>query len=193
MYSPGSGYFLWPFLPHSYFFHFMIKYDRGHKKIWGRQFQSGRFILYSPKRGISATKMVITDYLIETHSFFECPLQKLRLYDDIEIFYRYIPNKRIICYWICYNRKKTVKNSWFFPAFSHFQKWSFLFFWTSYHKMRVLMISKTDRSIYLSYKTRFGDLTYVLPVQCLFSWPYPQKSADMCLHQFLIRNFSKSL
>ena len=38
--------------------------------------------------------MVITDYLIETHSFFECPLQKLRLYDDIEIFYRYRPNKR---------------------------------------------------------------------------------------------------
>ena len=26
--------------------------------------------------------MVITDYLIETHSFFECPLQKLRLYDE---------------------------------------------------------------------------------------------------------------
>ena len=167
----------------------MIKYDRGHKKIWGRQFQSGTFILYSPKRGISATKMVITDYLIETHSFFECPLQKLRLYDDIEIFYRYIPNKRIICYWICYNRKKTVKNSWFFPAFSHFQKWSFLFFWTSYHKVRVLMISKTDPSIYLSYKTRFGVLPYVLPVQCSFSWPYPQKSANMCLHQEFFKVF----
>ena len=49
----------------------MIKYDRGHQKIWGRQFESGRFILYSPKRGISAPKIVITDYLIEKHLFFE--------------------------------------------------------------------------------------------------------------------------
>ena len=137
--------------------------------------------------------MVITDYLIETHSFFEYPLQKLCLYDDIDIYYRYIPNKRIICYQIGFNCKKSVKNSCFFFLRFHIFKSGFSYFsWPVITKCGFLWFQKLTtvfifhiRHILVLYHTYFRFSAYLAD-------PTP-KNRQTCVYISFISGIFQSL